>query len=129
MSSAKNPEKRPRRRGARGRFVTDTGAASGGDGPDAISQAASALWYLSHGQNAGSQLEANPPGLMALTEAIIPLGNWGLVHCVTALETGLILMGMVVLVHMAIVMILIWMMSLSLMTLTLTTNLRRILLT
>ena len=66
---------------------------------------------------------------MALTEAIILLGSWGLVHCTTALETGLILMGMMVLAHMTMLIIMIWMTSLSLMDLTLTTNLRRILLT
>ena len=73
--------------------------------------------------------EANPPGLMALTEAIVPLGNRGLVHCTTALKTGLILMGMMVLAHMAIVMTLDWMMSLILTDLMTMANLRRTLLT
>jgi hypothetical protein len=73
--------------------------------------------------------EANPPGLMVLSEEIIPLGNWRLVHCITALRTGLILMGMMMMAHMAIVMTLVVMTGQFLTDLTLMMSLRRTLLT
>jgi hypothetical protein len=73
--------------------------------------------------------EANPPGLMVLSEAIIPLGNGGLVHFITALGTGLILMGMMMMAHMAIVVTLALMIGQILTDLALMTSLRRTLLT
>ena len=71
--SAKNPDKKPRRRDPRGRYVEDTGAAGEHDSPDAISQAASSLWYLSHGQNAGRSKSSAANG----SSGGNPLAQWG----------------------------------------------------
>ena len=71
--SAKNPDKNPRRRDPRGRYVEDTGAAGEHDSPDAISQAASSLWYLSHGQNAGRSKPSAANG----SSGGNPLAQWG----------------------------------------------------
>ena len=126
MSFAKNAEKKPRRRGAREDLSRPL------ELPVKLTVLMRSLkpprpsGTLAMGRMMG---EANPPGLMVLSEAIIPLGNGGLVHLITALGTGLILMGMMVLAHMAMVITLVWMMSLILASLTLMMSLRRTLLT